>query len=415
MHERLSPERRIELRRHLSMFQNRPLRIGTGCSGTDLVNHIANALQEFWCSEWSVDVLIDFVFSVEKDEVAAEFIKTQWPARMLFRDMDAMILDKGLRLPCSLGWDSRRPTGPWGLGRLGTPGPRGHMAHGPGAPGPWEPQGPRRPTRTPSEAVLEISIKGAVHDNPVPLPVPDVDMFICGFECDSISSLNRNAASNRSCGTDQSEKTGNTLAYGLRYVQNHRPPLVIWEIVKQVFCKPKTGGLSVFEHLQETMMQYGYQLTSDLLHASGYGSPQRRERAWIICCLVSDTPLVKDDAGEAELAPFMHSIRHVLSGLQVPPMPLTRFLLSEEMAQAIMQSDHRFQPKVTQKAKRARSKPEDEEESYKVKHLEAFQALGLPWPPPMPDGFLDHLPMRSRELGYYYCEKFKDSPHETVP
>ena len=75
--------------------------------------------------------------------------------------------------------------------------------------------------------------------------LPDCDIFIAGFECDSISSLNHSASSNRGCGEDGTEKTGLTLDAVLVYMEKRQPANGIFEIVKSCTVKPKDGKLSV--------------------------------------------------------------------------------------------------------------------------------------------------------------------------
>eukprot|EP00969_Alexandrium_andersonii_P135252 5983089-Alexandrium_andersonii.AAC.1 len=146
-------------------------------------------------------------------------------------------------------------------------------------------------------------------------PIPRCNIWIVGFECDSISSLNKNASKNRGCGETAAERTGRTLAATIAYAEKFKPDLCVFEIVKNVFVKPKekdpgTDGLSVYETLVAQMNQASYLVSSEVLNACDFGAPQNRQRAWIFA-VRQPSPVDQAAKGFAD-PPWFHAVRATL-------------------------------------------------------------------------------------------------------
>lgn len=155
MCRQLSVSRLMSLQRNLKAAHRleMPLRVGTGCAGTDLIQHSLNCLRAVWANDYNCDAVVQHCFSVEKDPARVRFLREHWEPERLYIDMEGLIADRGFDVISN------------------------------------------------SEVAF-----------------PDIDIWICGFECDSISPLNRNASLNRSCGSTQSEKTGSFGVSGGRHV-----------------------------------------------------------------------------------------------------------------------------------------------------------------------------------------------------
>eukprot|EP00974_Lingulodinium_polyedra_P039061 3742893-Lingulodinium_polyedra.AAC.1 len=91
--------------------------------------------------------------------------------------------------------------------------------------------------------------------------------------------------------------------------------------------------------------------------------------------------------------------------MQIPMLPIDRFLLPDSEVQEIVANDPWFQPSCERTAKAAKtgSKPAE----FEVNHLDAFTSVGLPWPPaweaePELAAKVVCYPKRAREVIYYY-------------
>ena len=62
--------------------------------------------------------------------------------------------------------------------------------------------------------------------------VPAVDVWACGFECDSVSGLDMSAE--RGCVARASNKTGRTASGCLQYIRRWRPSVFVLENVKNL-------------------------------------------------------------------------------------------------------------------------------------------------------------------------------------
>ena len=105
--------------------------------------------------------------------------------------------------------------------------------------------------------------------------ISEVDLFCCGFECDSISSLNAKATRHRACLKTQTDKTGSTGAGCIQYVLKHSPGFILLENVKSL-------GAKAPDHLKQILNAADYLLSVFLVSSHKYGSPQHRERWYIL-------------------------------------------------------------------------------------------------------------------------------------
>ena len=339
----LPADKVLRLTAHLKALEQWPrnLNIGTGCSGTDVIMHSLDVLNSTWQSAYNTPIGIHHVWSCEKDKFKQDFILAHWQPMTLYNDMDDLRSGGGVDV-CSGMYKEVAPA----------------------------------------------------------------DIFICGIECDSISSLNVNASKQRACAQTGTDKTGSTMKHAMAYVDRHRPFVCIFEITKSVYCKPKDGSDSVYECIVKDMNSFGFIVHSQVLSADSFGSPQRRDRAWIMCFKVQLQPLnPNQNAKDFPLPKWAAEIQGDLRAMQIPMLPIERFLLCDSEVREIMANDPWFQVSCEKASKAAKttSKPAE----FEVNHLDAFAAAGLPWPPAWDDepefaARVACYPKRAREVIYYY-------------
>ena len=178
------------------------LRVGTGCSGTDVVVRSLQVLSESCKSKYSLEFEFEHIYSIENSKDAIAFIRDTQQPQYIFNDMLA-----------------------FGANGRGTD-----------------------------------VLSGKTAD------LPGVDLFIAGTECDSISSLNRHAASSRDCVKDETGKTGTTLKAALSIVGRGKPCIVIFENVKALAARSKDGS-SNLQALTEQLNSLGYCVSAKILQA----------------------------------------------------------------------------------------------------------------------------------------------------
>ena len=224
-----------------------------------------------------------------------------------------------------------------------------------------------------------------------------------GIECDSISSLNGDRAGNYDCShkEDTATKTGTTARAAIQYITKKRPPLFLFENVRNLQVAGKSG-ISNLQWLVSQANLMGYHVVYMLLDSSMYGMPQHRERLYLIGVKTSEeaVPLQFQDkfvepAWASELKQFIRS-------MQIEPFPLGDFICSDLDDEVIRANAARCEEDIEQQANRkakksaARSKArksagsEDEEErdKYELEHLNEYFQNGVKWPPSMPAEFL---------------------------
>ena len=99
-----------------------------------------------------------------------------------------------------------------------------------------------------------------------PVDIPCTDIYICGIECDSVSSLNKDAAKHREVVKTGEGRTGRTARAALRHLQATMPSVVIFENVKNLFAKAP-DGVSNLEVILDSLKELGYSTKALLLDA----------------------------------------------------------------------------------------------------------------------------------------------------
>lgn len=104
------------------------------------------------------------------------------------------------------------------------------------------------------------------------ITIPDHDILCAGFPCQAFS------ISGKQRGFDDSR---GTLFFDVaRIVKSKLPKVVFMENVKN-FASHDNGN--TLEVVRNTMIELGYSFYSDVLSATDYGVPQKRERIYMVC------------------------------------------------------------------------------------------------------------------------------------
>ena len=111
--------------------------------------------------------------------------------------------------------------------------------------------------------------------------VPKVESFFAGFECDSLSSLNSSAKENRGKLAQGQHRSGSTFLACLGYLTKHRPLSFFFENVKMLSASPTKAGPSDLEVVLDSCAKLGYCIHEQVLKAWEFGAAQHRERYFI--------------------------------------------------------------------------------------------------------------------------------------
>lgn len=107
-----------------------------------------------------------------------------------------------------------------------------------------------------------------------------VDVIMHGSPCQDFSVAGKQA------GGDEGSGTRSSLMYEtLRIVEKLRPPIVIWENVKNLLSKKHRHN---FDAYLKKMEELGYKNHYKVLNAKDYGVPQNRERVFTVSLLSGD-------------------------------------------------------------------------------------------------------------------------------
>lgn len=101
--------------------------------------------------------------------------------------------------------------------------------------------------------------------------IPDCDVIIGGFPCQSFSTVNPTK--------DPFDDRANLYKQMVRIVKDKQPKVFIAENVKGLMTLHKG---SIFNKVREAFEEAGYTLSCKLLNAADYGVPQKRERVIVV-------------------------------------------------------------------------------------------------------------------------------------
>lgn len=260
--------------------------------------------------------------------------------------------------------------------------------------------------------------------------------FVCGIECDSISTLNGKRSENTGCVADSSRstRTGNTARACMEFIKRMRPPMFVLENVRNLALNTKQGS-SNLHTLVEVANACGYSVAHKLLSPASFGIPQCRERYYIVGVLTADSCVNQIVDSQVVLPPWQSDVNDALSHMMIDPLPLCDFLLDDqddEVLQALSakqagasRSSRRAGAKNKSKKSNAQGQPtigpENDGESevaekYQVEHLAAFREVGVSWPPKLSEDqsrMWQSLGTRQKEM--LWLEEETCGPADALP
>ena len=214
-------------------------------------------------------------------------------------------------------------------------------------------------------------------------PIPDVDIFMAGFECDSVSGLNNSSKSARGCLMRGEGKTGSTGMACLAYIEAKRPRIFALENVKNLGAG-KAGNTDL-DHLVAFAKALGYAVKAFTIQALDYGCPQSRCRYYVIG--------VRVDASQQQRPWSFNSLSTALASQTIEPLSWAEFQLIEDTDEV--------QYMKTDIASRASIRLQKQTKDYEVDHMQAFQEQSLQYPPTM----APELKIATASLGRRMSEK----------
>ena len=262
------------------------------------------------------------------------------------------------------------------------------------------------------------------------------DAFVAGVECDSISGLNREHTQNYDCAAEEASgqptKTGDTARSAVGFLEQRRPPLAIFENVKNLACAGKSGQ-SNLDWLVHRANQLGYHVVHMVLSAADYGVPQQRDRVYIICVFVGGAPDQskpgQDESTPAQAEPgWAHDLRAFITSMRIASLELHDFLLADSDPE-VAAANAALPPSATAnklKRKRPQTPRQDGGEpeaggkeapvkKYEVEHLEHYSQARVAWPPVLPQAFVAKascLTTRAQEV--LFLEETLSGPAESL-
>ncbi len=324
------------------------IHVGTGCSGSEVLMHVLSTLHDFWYRKLGLDAQTKHLFAVEIVEWKRQWIMQHFSPEVIFEDISAFLTDSQL---------------------------------------------------------LKDTVSGNI------VPVPTVDLWVCGFECDSVSALNIHAAENRRSISRGTGKTGQTAAGCIAYIERYKPPMFILENVKNLNAAPSRGGAgqpakqatqlmpgggvaqpagqSNLEVLKARLQESGYSVLDECLQCSDFGFPQSRQRYYIMGFKHGDAHVLRRAHG-------------ILQDSKVSTLPLSAFLLSDDDPAVLRVGD--WPGGGAEQPAAQKVKKEKKGADYLTDHCQAFAQFDIPWPPVFAEDFAEKvgcLAHRCQELVYF--------------
>jgi DNA (cytosine-5)-methyltransferase 1 len=108
--------------------------------------------------------------------------------------------------------------------------------------------------------------------------LPDVDIYVCGFPCQSFSTIGKKRGT--------ADPRGNIMLHCINVIKTKQPPVFILENVKNFRSiqnsDPFSRLLSELSAIKNSDGAPLYSLCADIYNTKDYGIPQNRERLYII-------------------------------------------------------------------------------------------------------------------------------------
>ena len=240
--------------------------------------------------------------------------------------------------------------------------------------------------------VDDDQLKDIITDSPQ--SVPQVDLYVVGFECDTISPLNLVGKQGQDVVSKGAGKTGKTAGGAIAYIQKRRPSIFILENLKNINsgASKKTSSatnckLSDLQVILQWCNDLGYYVVYRTMQALQYGAVTSRDRYYLFGVKCGSPGSLSSQLADDWVGPAWFSkFRGVLLDCEIPSLPVESFLLpnSDERVIAMKAEfeataaalEYREQGPPAKKKKK-----EPREESWLSDHDMAFGEVGITWPP----------------------------------
>lgn len=203
-------------------------------------------------------------------------------------------------------------------------------------------------------------------------PIPDCHVWVYGSECDNLSTLNSSTRQQGSISSGAPNKSGQTAAGCLRYVEKHKPAVVVIENVANMDAGSQFRE-SDKEYLERVLKSHGYSVFTRLMDARQSGCPQSRNRWYILAFL---------KPGESQEAAGVKNIHATLNSVQLDTTwPIESFLLPDDHpeVQRVLAVSMNTSTKDIAKSNGPRLKGGSF--AFEADHMETYGQHGLMWPP----------------------------------
>ena len=260
--------------------------VATGCSGSEVLFHILALLLAFWRTALGIELSVQHVFATEAVPWKQAWILKHFKPEALFTDIEQFATES-----------------------------------------------------TTFEDMLTKTMK----------PLVQVDLWVCGFECDSVSGLNHK--SDRGVVGRCVGKTGKTVAGCVAYIRRWKPRLFVLENVKNINAVPKSAGGAAqpaglsdkkplkprtdLDVLRATLQELEYIVWDDVFVASDFGIPQHRERVYILGFHMGEAA----SAVLGSLPTWLVQARSLVRASKIEPLPMGRFLVPKGDSRATRWSE----------------------------------------------------------------------------
>lgn len=248
--------------------------------------------------------------------------------------------------------------------------------------------------------------------------VPDVFWLMAGFSCKSRTPLSSSSRKNLNCIVrgDTTTETAMTFYSILNFIRRRRPQMLTLENVKQLMAKPDAETQSDCEHITTLLQELNYHVQPCVFDCVHYGSPAVRLRIYFQAWLV-EPPVGHVLKKEHTLAQGQYWAEF-LNYITIPSLDINRFFERD-----FQNLEDLVTGKIdVQASTRDGSGKDSSSEKWKTEHVEAFQELGVRWPPELtlkpfefawvemePCGFFfmrGFMSERATELAYYLMVRF---------
>ena len=248
------------------------------------------------------------------------------------------------------------------------------------------------------EKMCEDQVFDTISDSWVSIRSPHV--FVCGIECDSVSSCCSHSSENRDCVQSSTGATGESADASLRFIAKFKPLLVCFENVKNLDAQSTQDNTpSNKVAILEKLAKLGYETCDMLLSSLDYGTAQRRPRIYVAAfrhdqATTEGKPIVPSD---------MQRVPQRVKNMRIGHKDISAFLLPAGDAKLVAWLAG-LRAKASEKAAKVaagqqgqdgtpskQQRTKVERDKWRTDHLEAFSAHKVEWPPKIPDEFEEKL------------------------